>query len=47
MAKDFKLKIERFEGLRCSDDKTEELSLGESPEMVNFKITKGFKRKCF
>ncbi|MBR5295845.1 MAG: hypothetical protein IKU24_04565, partial [Clostridia bacterium] len=43
MAKDFTLKIERFEGLRCSNDKTEELSLGESPEMVNFKITKGFK----
>ncbi len=43
MAQDFALKLERFEGLRCSSDKTEELSLGESPEMINFKITKGFK----
>ncbi len=43
MAKDFVLKLEKFEGLRCSGDKTEELSLGESPEMINFRITKGLK----
>ncbi len=43
MAQDFTLKMERFEGLRCSADETDELSLSESPEMVNFKITKGYK----
>lgn len=43
MAKDFVLNLERFEGLRCSNDKTEELSIGESPDMINFRITKGLK----
>lgn len=45
MAKDFVFQLEKFRGLHVSRDQSRELGAGESPDMLNFKVTKGYKLK--
>ncbi len=42
MAKSFTYKLDRFLGLRISTDGADELEDGQSPDMLNFKITPGY-----
>ncbi len=45
MAKDFTLRVEEFAGMRLSADNTDELSVGNGADMVNFRITQAKKLK--
>lgn len=45
MAQDFTLRIDRFTGLKLSEDHTDALSVGDGAEMVNFRITSANKLK--
>lgn len=45
MAQDFTLKLESFTGLRLSADNTDELSVGDASEMINFRVTTAKKLK--
>lgn len=45
MAKEFTLELDRFLGWHDSADDSNELSAGESPAMLNFSVTEGYKLK--
>ena len=45
MAKDFTLEIRKFLGYHASQDSTQEIADGESPDMVNFKVVDGLMLK--
>ncbi len=45
MAKDLILRLESFTGLHLSGDNTDELSVGDGAEMINFRITEAKKLK--
>ena len=45
MARDFTLKLEAFTGLRVSEDNTDDFSVGDAAELINFRITDAKKLK--